>query len=196
MESGPWATRRASRRRPSRVRPAPTQRLPPRGAGPTQLAWVAPTERDHRRGFYSRERPGRCCGRATHRARRATETAETPRRRQPRTAETPRQRPPRERPRSPGRRPGRTLACRRARAAPRPSRLRSRYLLDIPSSQLTCHGAAASQAWSTSTAPESRPGSDMAKLAQMAAAMAVNCCLSLARGLKFLETSCHRASGH
>ena len=136
MESGPWATRRASRRRPSRVRPAPAPRLPPRGAGPTPPAWVAPTGRDHRRGFDSRERPGRCCGRATHRARRATETAETPLRRQPRTAETPQRRPPRERPRGPDRRPGRNLACRRARAAPRPSRLRSRYLHDIPSHPL------------------------------------------------------------
>ena len=143
MESGPWATRRASRRRPSRARPAPTPRLPPRGAGPTPPAWVAPTGRDHRRGFDSRERPGRCCGRASRRARRATETAETPRRRQPRTAETPRRRTLRERPRSPGRRPGRTLACRRARAAPRPSRLRSRYLLDIPSHPLRSSPATA-----------------------------------------------------
>ena len=118
-------------------------RLLPWGAGPTPPAWVAPTERDHRRGFDSRERPGRCCGRASRRARRATETAETPRRRQPRTAETPRRRTLRERPRGPGRRPGRTLACRRARAAPRPSRLRSRYLLDIPSHPLRSSPATA-----------------------------------------------------
>ena len=73
--------------------------------------------------------------------------------------------------------------CTRARASHRvPSRARctstqpsplsspTRYTLS-PSSQLTCHGAAASQAWFTRTAPVSRPGSDIvAKLAQMAAA--------------------------